>query len=225
MTLSYADLQKLMLIINQGFQFLNTLSLNLENKIMLFTRHSSEIDNPVIVRNSIQVVNVPSIWQRLIVRLLPHKLVFKHISRFVGFRVIRFFYPYISACLSYSTSLPTRTIYSSKMLMMAGSTPYRFISRESLSAINTSWRVLWFRFFSHCNQVPFIKLLAFFRITPPCFYSSISLTNTFRAYRFLGSFRNKYCIAFHTYNLIYHMRYYTPSRLCMSNAYIGGQLA
>ena len=138
MALSYTNSQKLVLIIEKCLQFLNTLCLGSKHKVMFFTRHSSEIDNPVIVSNSIQMVNVPSLWKRFIISLLPYKYVFRNIPRLACPKMVGAFYSYISMVVI-SATFPCIMSFAPSVFPMTTSTSYRFISRKSFTTINAGY--------------------------------------------------------------------------------------
>ena len=211
MALSYAVSQKLALVIEKCLQFLNALSFDSENKVMFLTRHSSEINNPVIVSNSVEVVNVPSLWKWFIISLLPYKYVFRNISRLACSRMVGAFYSYISVVVI-SATFPRIMSFAPSVFPMTTSTSCRFISRKSFATINAGWMSLSLRVFSHCIQSFLVKCLALFRVIPCLFSFPIFLAKTIGACSPRWFFRTKAHLTFSANYIIHHTIQYTPSR-------------
>ena len=69
-----------MLVIKQGFQFLNSFSLSLKDKVVFPIGETNKIQRTVIIRNPIQVMNNPAFRQRFAMGLLPDKDMFCYIA-------------------------------------------------------------------------------------------------------------------------------------------------
>ena len=124
MALSYANSQKLVLIIEKCLQLLNALCFGSKNATMFSIRHGKQILDSVIIPNAIKVMNCPSLWQKFTIGLLPYKSMFMHISTFISPRVVRDFY----------SCIPTRVYYS-----------FAYINLTPLQiARSTSFRLTWY---------------------------------------------------------------------------------
>ena len=102
-----------MLIVKQCLQLLDTLCFSLKNKAMLMIRHCLQILGAIIISNAIQVMNYPTLGQRLIMSLFPYKNVFQNIAIF-GSWMLRFAYANISLAISYAT-LPIVACFASRV--------------------------------------------------------------------------------------------------------------
>jgi len=91
---------------------------------MLLARQSHEVSWSVIVLDSVQVVNMPTIWQRLAIRLFPSPNVFRHIAIFMCSRMFRFQNINIPCIILMLTTLPTRMLFSrQKYMRLINTTP------------------------------------------------------------------------------------------------------
>ncbi len=93
-------------MIKQGFQFLNTLSSCLRQKVMRFLGHAYEVFRAVIASNTIKVVNYPAIGKQFAINLFPYKDVFSNISFLTSTRMKRLTKPNITFNANGSTTLP-----------------------------------------------------------------------------------------------------------------------
>ena len=73
-------LNKLILMVEESLQFLNAFCFSLKKEIMFVIGHSYQVLWSVIVSNTIEVMNYPSLWQRFLVSLFPDKNVLKDIT-------------------------------------------------------------------------------------------------------------------------------------------------
>lgn len=80
-----------MLVIKQGFKFLNALGFSLKQQIVLFIGQGFQILRAIVAGDTIEVVNNPAFRQRFAVSLLPDKDMLKHIAPAISSRVVRFF--------------------------------------------------------------------------------------------------------------------------------------
>jgi len=100
---------KLALTIEQGFKFLNTLSLSLKHKVVFFIRQGLKIADAVVVLDSIKMVHYPALRQWLFICLLPYKMMLKNISVSCP-RVFRIMQIYISRFALKSATFPTTVL-------------------------------------------------------------------------------------------------------------------
>ena len=73
-------LEKLLLMIKQGLQFLNSFCFSLQNKSVFLFRQGNKIINPVICFDTIKMVNNPSFGQGFVMGSFPNKNMFSNIS-------------------------------------------------------------------------------------------------------------------------------------------------
>lgn len=99
-----------MLIIKQGFKFLNPFSFGLKDKVMFLVRQCFQVTWPVIIWYTIEMVNYPTFRQWLAMSLFPDKDMFHYISIFTNSRMLRFKYHNVSIVCFNSTALPIRMV-------------------------------------------------------------------------------------------------------------------
>ncbi len=140
-------LQKLSLLFKESFEFLNAFCFSHEEMKMFFARETGKIRWPIVVSNSVKVVNNPTIRKRFSICLLPNKNVLTNITCLVRSWVAPFENQNITKCSSVS-SLPMSVSFTSSkipvfhagilphFLNAATSASYAFMA-DSSSAIKT----------------------------------------------------------------------------------------
>ena len=143
-------LEKLMLVIEQGFQLLYALILGLNKcpRCMAFSRQGQKVSWSIISSNSIQVMDYVTIRNWPFMEFFPDKDMFSDIT-ICSFRMLRIAYHYIPRVLiNKSTTFPPRTICPTEHFTIshcsvfppqftrAGKTAFRTM-RNGFSTINT----------------------------------------------------------------------------------------
>lgn len=98
--------------IKQSLKFLNTFSFSLENKIMLLVGQSHKVTYSIVVLDSIEMVNNPTIGEQLIICGLPDNDMFSDIAITIGTRVVRAEYQNIATFLAINSTLPVMMLFS-----------------------------------------------------------------------------------------------------------------
>lgn len=96
------------MIIKHGLKLLNAFCLSLKHKIMPFARQSYQVLGAIITFNPIKMVDMPALWKRFIVCLLPYQNMFKNTSLFRSTRVCGSRNPYISPTSLLPSTLPSK---------------------------------------------------------------------------------------------------------------------
>ena len=101
-------LDKLWLIVQERFQFLNALGFCLKDKVMFSTWQCDEIDDSVIILDTIKMVNDITIRQGFLMIALPDKNMFLNITLIICSRMVFVLHHNITRFVFESTSSPTR---------------------------------------------------------------------------------------------------------------------
>lgn len=105
--------KELGLVIQSGFEFLNSLTHSLKQKLMFLIGQGCQIDGTVIVSYSVKVMDNPAIRQRFSVGLLPYQDVLSDITFRISSWMVRPEYKGIaSAFLNIASTLPSRMALS-----------------------------------------------------------------------------------------------------------------
>lgn len=99
-----------MLTIKQALKFLNTFGLSAQDEIMLTGREGNKIRCPVIIGDTIKVMNHPSIRQSLSIGGLPNQYMLSDISLFRGSGMVRMQQQNIAVKVNNPPPLPCRSI-------------------------------------------------------------------------------------------------------------------
>ena len=124
--------------IKQGFKFLNTPRLSLENKVMFFVRQAFEVFRAVIILNSIQVVNYPVFRQWFAVSFFPDKNVFQYIASSTSSTVVFFQNENVAIFSLNSPTFPSCSFLAfrlPKCFGMKSPSPFHVTTRATLSVV------------------------------------------------------------------------------------------
>ncbi len=203
------------MIIKQGFQFLNTFSLSLKDKIMLPVRQSHKISRSVIMLDAIKVMDNPTIRKRLAISLFPYKDMLHHITSFVGMRMRWLAYKNIATFAESLTTFPLRMLFgrsSFQCLYLARFTHFsRFV--HFATTLRTYLRVM----FRMTQAVSIISISSLLASAISCLRCLSLLYSTIRAVRLLMTTRfkaNSTVFAF----LVNHLTYQFNSNQAISQA-------
>lgn len=113
------------LTIKHSFKFLNTPCFRLKNMIVGFARQGFQVARAVIILNTIQVMNNPSLRQRSSMCLFPNKDMLKDITFLVRSWMTGFEYAYIAQPQFNFTTLPMDCLLGESLLMETRITAFR----------------------------------------------------------------------------------------------------
>lgn len=172
------------MIVEQGFQFLNTLCLSFKNKIMLPVGQGYKVSRAIIMFDSIKMMNYPSFGQWLSVGLLPNKDVFHDIASFLSMRMRWLANINISTCTESSATFPERMFFRGSIFEMFNETFFTHIMgilMHLTTALRTYPRIMF-----RVSQAIFSLILSCFRASIiSCNRFFLAPLNAIRAIRFL----------------------------------------
>ena len=77
---AHVSLKELLLTFKQSLKFLDAFSLRLKDKVVFLAWQAHQISRSIIIPDSVQMMNMPSLWQKLIVYLFPNEQMFCYVS-------------------------------------------------------------------------------------------------------------------------------------------------
>ena len=211
------------MIIKKGFQFLNSFSLSLKQKVVLFAGQCLKIHKPIIRSNTIKMVDNPSIWQKSIVSFFPNKAMFRDITLVISSWMGRGFYANITTACYYLTTLPVRVFIKCKGSLshqLALTAPSR-ASSKSFPAVYTVVG-LSFRLLPHPIQSGLLANYSFGRVIPFSFSSQYVLPFAIWTQLLIRCLASYFLTTVNAIKFIFHTHIiHYPNRVCQVQ--IGGQ--
>lgn len=134
------------MVIKHSFQFLNTFSFSLKNKVMFLVRQSYKIARAIVMFNPIKVMNYPTIRQRFPVNLFPYKKMLSNIAISICSRMLWAQYKNIPIFLSIDSTSPI-------MMSLASFNQLRYLSFVPSSPLLTTLTSLSLKSFKELTTI------------------------------------------------------------------------